>query len=54
MANVSQTSVEVGDRAASHPRPDFATTVFTSLTAGVFVILIGCLATAAVLFGQGL
>ena len=38
----------------SVPRMDFTTALFTGLSASVFLILLGCVVTAAVLFSQGI
>jgi len=42
------------DRAPPRGRLDFSTTLFTRLTAGVFLILAGAVGTAGILFSQGL
>ncbi len=41
-------------RPAQTLRGDLSTTVFTAVSATVFLILIGCVAAAALLFSQGL
>jgi len=33
---------------------DFSTVLFAGLSAGVFLILLGCVVTAAILFSQGI
>ena len=53
-ADLSSTKARLpNERAPPRGRPDVSTTLFTSLTAGVFLILIGAVAAAAVLFNQG-
>ena len=57
MANVSLSPAKaplLDDHAPARGRADFSTMLFSGLTAGVFLILIGAVATAAMLFSQGL